>query len=423
MLTGSVKNTYLAILQEELIPATGCTEPIAIAYCAAKLREVLGARPELIYAEISGNLIKNAKSVTVPNTNGMKGIEAAIAAGIVAGDPNKELEVIANATDEQRKEMAEYLKQVKIEITCPETPILLDMRLTGIYGGDRAMVRIANTHTNVVHIEKNGMVQLDKPATQADYTTDRSCLNVRDILEFANTVEVDKIRPMIGRQITYNLAIAEAGLTEPWGATIGQILLKEYGEDVKIKAKAYAAAASDARMNGCEKPVIILSGSGNQGITSSMPVVQFAKALGVSEEKMLRAVALSDLITVHLKSGIGRLSAFCGAVAAGAGAGGGIAYLRDGSYEAVSSTVSNALGMISGTICDGAKSSCAAKIMSSVEAGIMGYEMYKAQKEFADGEGIIGHDVEKTIQNIGTLAKQGMYETDRVILGIMTEAE
>ena len=422
MLTGSVKNTYLAILQEELIPATGCTEPIAIAYCAAKLRQVLGAEPELIYAEISGNLIKNAKSVTVPNTNGMKGIEAAIAAGIVAGDPTKELEVIADATEEQRKAMADYLKTVKIEVTCPETPLLLDMRLTGIHGGDKAVVRIANTHTNVVHIEKNGVVQLDKPASQADYATDRSCLNVREILEVAHTVEAEKLRPLVGRQIEYNLKIAEDGLQNPWGATIGQILLREYGDDVKIKAKAYAAAASDARMNGCELPVIILSGSGNQGITSSMPVVQYAKHLGVSEEKMLQAVAVSDLITVHLKSGIGRLSAFCGAVAAGAGAGGGIAYLLDGSYEAVSSTVSNALGMLSGSICDGAKSSCAAKIMSSVEAGIIGYQMYKQNKEFADGEGIVGCDVEKTIQNIGVLAKQGMYETDRVILGIMTQS-
>lgn len=421
MLTDCTKSVYLAILQEELIPATGCTEPIAIAYCAAKLRDVLGAEPETICAEISGNLIKNAKSVTVPNTGGMKGIEAAIAAGIVAGDPNKELEVIAQVSDEQRGQMADYLKRVKMEITCPETSILLDMRLTGIRGKDRATVRIASTHTNVVYIEKNGQVLLEKSAEQADYHTDRSCLNVKDILEFVNTVDTDALRPLVGRQLEYNLAIAEAGLTEPWGATIGQILLAQCGEDVKTRAKAYAAAASDARMNGCEKPVIILSGSGNQGITASMPVLQFAKELQVSEDKLLRAVALADLITIHLKSGIGRLSAFCGAVAAGSGAGAGIAYLRDGSLEAISATLCNALGMISGTICDGAKSSCAAKIMASVEAGIMGYEMYKADKAFLPGEGIVGCDVEKTIRNIGILAQKGMYETDRVILGIMTE--
>jgi len=421
MFSKELTEAYLAILSEELLPATGCTEPIAIAYCAAKLRQLLGCLPEKIDAVCSGNIIKNVMSVVVPNTNGLKGIGAAIAVGIVAGDAEKSLQVISHVTAQQKEETKAYLDRVEINISCGTSPCMLDISLTGTCGADSACVRITNHHTNIVHMSKNGEVMLDLPivASAEDHLQDKSVLNVKQIVEFADSVEMSRLKPLLEPQIRCNSAIAEEGLRGGWGAQIGKILLEENPDDIKAEARAWAAAGSDARMSGCEMPVIILSGSGNQGITASMPVVRYAKRIGASEEQLYRALAVSDLVTIHQKTGIGRLSAYCGAISAGVGAGAGIAYLLNGSYDAVAHTISNAVAVLSGTICDGAKPSCAAKIASAVDAGIMGYRMYVHNNQFRRGEGIVGENVDKTIANVGVLASQGMQETDQTILRIM----
>ena len=413
---------YTAILQEELLPATGCTEPIAVAYCAAKLREALGGKPEEVLAEVSGNILKNVKSVVVPNTDGRRGIDAAIAVGIVAGDADAELQVIANVTEDDAAAIQGYLDATPIKVTCPETPCLLDIFLHGKREGHTAAVRVANNHTNIIYIERDGEILLEKPVTAnaEDNLQDKSVLNVKDIITFAETVPLSAIEPVIGRQIACNTAIAQEGLKNSWGANIGSTLLQR-SDDIETQARAWAAAGSDARMNGCEMPVVICSGSGNQGITASVPVWRYGKLMGASEEKILRAVCLSDLITIHQKTGIGRLSAYCGAVSAGVGAGCGIAWLRGADYDAISHTLENAVAMISGCICDGAKASCASKIAMGVECGLLGYNMYLGGSNFQPGHGILGKDVEDTIRHVGVLAAQGMRETDRVILKIMTE--
>lgn len=418
-------NAYVAILEEELMLATGCTEPIAIAYCAAMLRETLGGAPETVLAEVSGNILKNVKSVVVPNTGGMKGVNAAVAAGVVAGRQDAELQVISDVSEAELQAIRNYAAQTPITTAYLEdTPCMLDIRLTGTRGADRAIVRIANNHTNIIHMEKNGEVLLDKPlvASAEDNLQDKSVLNLAEILEFADQVPLSRIEGVVGRQIDCNSAIAEEGLSGKWGAAVGCTLLSG-SQDIRTEARAYAAAGSDARMSGCEMPVVIVSGSGNQGITASMPVVRYAKHLGVSREKLIRAVAVSDLITVHQKTGIGRLSAFCGAVSAGIGAAAGIAYLHDESYDVIAETVTTAMGMISGTVCDGAKPSCAAKIAAAVEAGLLSYAMARAGRRFHGGDGIVTRGVEGTIANIGVLAREGMRETDRVILNIMLGCE
>ena len=354
MLNERKTEAYCAILAEELLLATGCTEPIAVAYCAAKLREVLGGKPEKVLAEISGNILKNVKSVVVPNTGGRRGIEAAIAVGIVAGDPDAELQVLAKVTEEDAAHIQGYLDSTDITVTCPETPCLLDIRLTGWLGGHKAVTRVANNHTNLVYIEKDGQILLEKPesASAEANLQDKSVLNVKDILTFIETVPIERIRPHISRQIQCNGAIAAEGLRGDWGANIGSTLLST-GSGIETEARAWGAAGSDARMNGCEMPVVINSGSGNQGITASVPVWRYGLFMGADEEKILRAVALSDLITIHQKTGIGRLSAYCGAVSAGVGAGCGIAWLRGADYDGISHTICNAVAMISGCICGG----------------------------------------------------------------------
>ena len=422
MLNEKTVAAYTAILQEELLLATGCTEPIAVAYCAAKLREVLGGKPEEVLAEVSGNILKNVKSVVVPNTDGRRGIDAAIAVGIVAGDADAELQVIANVTEDDAAAIQGYLDATPIKVTCPVTPCLLDIFLHGKRAGHTAAVRVANNHTNIIYMERDGEVLLEKPLTAnaEDNLQDKSVLNVRDILTFAETVDVSRIEESVGRQLECNTAIAREGLRGDWGANIGSTLLLS-GGDVETEARAWAAAGSDARMNGCEMPVVICSGSGNQGITASVPVWRYGVQTGRDRETILRAVCLSDLITIHQKTGIGRLSAYCGAVSAGVGAGCGIAWLRGANYEGICHTITNAAAMISGCICDGAKASCASKIAMGVETGILGYNMYLRGNSFQPGDGIVGRDVEQTIRNVGILASQGMKETDRVILKIMTE--
>ena len=423
MLTKERESAFVSILREELVDATGCTEPIAIAYAAARMRQILGVLPQKVFIEVSGNIIKNVKSVVVPNTGGLKGIQAAAAAGIVAGEADRQLLVISQIPENRQPEILQYLQSAQMDVECMETTRLLDIRLTGWAEGHRALVHIANNHSNIVREELDDAVLLDKPFSDSpeDNLTDKSILNVADILEFANTVDTAQVAELLDHQIECNTAIAREGLEHSWGANIGSTLLSDYPNDIKVEAKAWAAAGSDARMSGCEKPVVILSGSGNQGITASVPVIRYAAHLGVSREKLYRALLVSDLITIHQKVGIGRLSAYCGAISAGVGAGAGIAYLLDGSYSALAHTIVNAVAILSGTICDGAKPSCAAKIAASVDAGILGYHMYRNNNEFKRGDGIVAANVENTIANVGILAKEGMQETDRTILRIMVD--
>ena len=412
---------YIAILKEELRPAMGCTEPIALAYAAAKARETLGAIPDRVETRVSGNIIKNVKSVVVPNTGGLRGIAAAICAGIIAGEADRELQVISSVTDRQRTALKEYLDQVDISIVPADSPLVFDIDLTLYAGADQVRLRIVNHHTNIVLIQKNGVTLLELPIVESseDNLTDKSCLSIERIVEFADALDVEDIRECVGRQIEYNMAMAEAGLAGNWGANIGRVILRQQGQTLEKRACAFAAAGSDARMSGCEKPVIILSGSGNQGITASVPVVIVAREMNASEDDLLKAVAVSDLVTIHQKTGIGRLSAYCGAISAGCGAGAGIAYLRGGRFHAVAHTVVNAIAILSGTICDGAKPSCAAKIAAAVDAGILGYDMYLENQQFYGGDGIVTKGVDKTVINVGRLAREGMRETDKTILEIM----
>ena len=414
---------FIQILREELVPAMGCTEPIAIAYAAAKAREVLGRLPERILVEASGNIIKNVKSVVVPNTGGLKGIEASAAAGAVAGDAGKILEVISQVTDAQKKEIKSYLAGHEVRVAPAPGDVVFDIIVTLVAGADTVRLRIADYHTNIVLIEKNGEILLESGNVVSDSAsglTDRSCMSVEAIVDFVNTCDIEDVQDIVQRQIDYNYAIAQEGMAHDWGANIGKVLRQHYGDDIKIRARAMAAAGSDARMSGCEMPVIIVSGSGNQGITASVPVIEYAKELQVSHEAMLRAVTLSDLLTIHMKTGIGRLSAYCGAVSAGCGAGAAIAYLNGGGFTEIAHTLVNALATISGMICDGAKPSCAAKIAAAVDAGLLGYNMYLSDQQFRGGEGIVSKGVENTIANIGRLGRLGMRETDREIIRIMT---
>lgn len=419
---------YVNILKEELVPAIGCTEPIAIAYAAAVLRETLGRPAERMEVEASGNIIKNVKSVFVPGTGGLRGIPAAAAAGMAAGDPSLDLEVLSQIGEAEQARIREYLAYTPITVKLADSPLIFDILVRAWAGEDSALVRIANYHTHIVRIEKNGAILKDLPVQAAaeEGLTDKSVLSVRGILEFAREADLSDVEETLSRQIRFNTAIAQEGLRGDYGANIGQVLLSAYGDDVKIRAKAMAAAGSDARMNGCGLPVVIVSGSGNQGLTASLPVIEYAKELGADQETLYRALLVSDLITIHLKAEIGRLSAYCGAVSAGCGSGAGIAYLygKDKPEEAllkdVSHTIVNSLAVVSGIVCDGAKASCAAKIASAVDAGLLGFYMYQNGQQFRGGDGIISKGVEETIHNIGLLATQGMRETDREILDIMT---
>ncbi len=423
MLTQETMDAYCALLARELIPATGCTEPIAIAYAAALMKKTLGALPERMQVCVSGNILKNAKSVVVPGTNGRKGIAAAAAAGVVAGGSERLLEVIDGITQADRAALDAYLGHAQILVSCVEDGLTLDIRITGWKGEDSAFVRIAGAHTNVVHIEQNGQILLDVPVVSGHAGDAPSALNTADIVAFADTVDLELVRAPLERQLQLNLAIAEYGLAQGCGASIGRVLLSGGEGDLVALARAYAAAGSDARMSGAELPVVIVSGSGNQGITASVPVAVWARERGFSEEALLRALIVSDLVTIHQKTGIGRLSAFCGAVCAGCGAGAGIAYLEGLGYDGVAHAVVNALAIISGMVCDGAKASCAAKIALAVDAGILGYRMYTQKQEFFSGDGIVVKGVDNTIRNIGRLAKDGMRETETEILSMMLETE
>ena len=412
---------YVQILKEELVPAMGCTEPIALAYAAAKAREVLGVLPDKVLIEASGSIIKNVKSVIVPNTNHLKGIPAAATAGIVAGKADKELEVISVVSAEEIEQMKDFLADTPIEVRHIDTGLTFEIVVTVYNGDEYAKVRIVNYHTNIVLIEKNGekLLEVVVEGESEEGLTDRSLLDMESIWNFAMTVDVEDVREVLQRQYEYNMAISEEGFRGDYGANIGSVLLDMEGDNIRTRAKARAAAGSDARMNGCELPVIINSGSGNQGMTVSLPVIEYAHELKVGEEKMYRALTLANLVAIHQKTGIGRLSAYCGAVCAGAAAGAGIAYLCGGSYDDVAHTVVNALAITSGIVCDGAKASCAAKIAAAVDAGILGYNMYKRGQQFYAGDGIVTKGVDATIRNVGRLGKEGMKETNVEIIDIM----
>ncbi len=414
---------YLSLLQQELIPAMGCTEPIALAYCAAAAWQAAGGgAPELavqVEVTVSGNIIKNVKSVIVPNTGGLRGIETAVAAGLVSGQPDRKLEVLAALEPSQQVQIRSLLRRNIIRVFPAQNDELLYIEIClRQKNGVTARAVLQGNHINLLLVERDGKVihqgrRLENSGKPADP------MSVREIYDFAQEADIQDLEPLVGRQIDCNLAIAQAGMEGSWGANVGRTLRQVYGEDVRFLARAFAAAGSDARMSGCEMPVIIVSGSGNQGITASVPVAVYAKAVGADRERLLRAVTLSDLVTIHQKTGIGCLSAFCGATCAGCGAGAGIAYLLGGDYKTVAHTIVNALAVVSGMVCDGAKASCAAKIAAAIDAGILGYELYCHGQEFLDGDGIIRKGVDNTIGNVGRMARSGMRETDRVILDIM----
>lgn len=421
-MTNEMYNIYLRTLREELIPAMGCTEPIAIAYASALARKALGVPPESVDIRASANIIKNVKSVVVPNTGGKKGIPAAAAVGIVAGNPDKKLQVISEVSEEQYAEIDRFLTDIPCRYSQSDRPFVFHICVELRGGGHVAAAEIAGKHTNVIRLtlDDNDLLCSDYEEKAAE-SPERKLFTVESIIEFADTVKLEDIRDTISRQIEYNTSIAEEGLCGKWGASVGNTLLKSYGNSVHNRAKAYAAAGSDARMNGCEKPVVINSGSGNQGITASLPVIIYAKELGVSEETLYRALVVSNLVTIHMKTDIGRLSAYCGATSAGCGAGAGICYLYGGKAYEISHTIVNAVAINSGMICDGAKASCAAKIASAVEAGLLGLQMQRQNTQFYSGEGIVTKGVENTIRNVGRVARYGMAETDREIIRIMID--
>lgn len=414
-------NEYIKILKEELKPAMGCTEPIAVAYCAAVARATLGVIPTRLDIYVSGNIIKNVKSVVVPNTNGLRGIHAAASIGVVAGDEALELQCISKVEQTDIERCIKYSKEAEINLYCSESEYIFDIQILAYNESDVAEVRIIDNHTNIVLVRKNETIikQRDISGVKKSDLTDRDILTVEEIYDFACNMNIDDIKELIEMQISYNTAISDEGLKNNYGANIGKTLLKSNPNDIYARLKARAAAGSDARMNGCNLPVVINSGSGNQGMTCSLPVIEYAKHIGASYGKMIRALVLSNLLTIHVKTDIGRLSAYCGAVAAGCCAGCAIAYLDGGDLTVVAHTLVNSLAIASGVICDGAKASCAAKIAISVEAGILGYNMYKGGNQFFGGDGIVQKGVENTIKNIGELARDGMCETDKEIIKIM----
>ena len=421
----NIYDAYVDILKEELIPAMGCTEPIAVAYVGALARKALGALPERVILCVSGNIVKNVKSVIVPHTGGRKGLKVAVAVGICCGDADQELEVISGVTEQQLKELDQYLEQVEVKITESTANCPFDIQVTAYHGEECAYARIIGHHTNVVSVKKNDTVLVDVPFQDdvVQAPENRKLLDVARIVQFADEVEIPDVQEVLQRQIDYNMAIAQAGMDGSYGATIGKILLKSYGNCIQNRAKAWAAAGSDARMCGCELPVVINSGSGNQGMTASIPVIIYAREMGMTQEALYRALVVSNLVTIHLKTGIGSLSAYCGATSAGCGAGAGICYLYGGRFDQISHTIVNALAINSGMICDGAKASCAAKIASAVEAGLLGMQMNMHDSQFFGGDGIVIKGVENTIRAVSQIAREGMRGTDQEIIHLMIGGE
>ena len=422
MVSREVYDEYTALLKEELIEATGCTEPIALALAAAKARQTLGQMPEEVEVYCSGNIVKNVKAVVVPNSGGLKGIKVAALLGIVAGDADASLQVISHVDDEGRKALNEALEHVRVKVILAERVPPLYIRVKVRNGYNTAEIEIALAHTNVTRVIKNKEVLYSQDYDRdviAGIETDK--MNINDIIEYAETVDLDDIRETIERQIADNTAISNEGLRNNWGERVGQTLLEEYGNNIIIRARAAAAAGSDARMNGCAMPVVINSGSGNQGMTVSLPVIEYAKELNCDHDKLLRALVLANLMALHQKKYIGYLSAYCGAVSAGAGAACGICWLLGGTRKQIADTLVNAMATIGGMVCDGAKSSCAGKISLSIEAGIQGMKMAMKGLRYRPGEGIVKEDDDETVREVGRMGNAGMKGTDLEILHIMLE--
>ncbi len=418
------KNTYnefVDILREELVPALGCTEPIAIAYCTSICSSLLSSPPDRIDIYVSSNIIKNVKSVVVPNTNGGRGIKRAVAAGVISNKPEKKLEVLSSLSDGDVERIEEYLERAEINVEHSKRPYVFSIIVEAYNAKEKAYAEIAGNHTNVILVRKNDEVLFEKKYEEESRGKEnRNLLTIESIVEFASSLDIEDVRETIERQIEYNMAAAGDGLENERGANIGSILLSSYGDSVHNRAKAYAAAGSDSRMSGSEKPVIINSGSGNQGLTVSIPVIVYARDMNASDDLLIRSLVVSNLVAIHIKSAIGTLSAYCGATSAACGASAGICYLYGGREGEISHAVVNSLAIESGMICDGAKPSCAAKIASAVEAGLLGFEMTRNSSQFLSGDGIVTKGVENTIRNIGELATVGMRETDRTIISIMT---
>ena len=414
--------SYLNILNKELVPALGCTEPIAIAFASAKARGVLGKMPQNIEVFCSGNIVKNVKGVIVPNSGGMKGIDVAAVLGAVGGNPEQELAVLEGIKPCDIEKMKELVDQGICKCTLAVNVPNLYIRITAQTEKESAVVEIRDHHTNITQIEKNGEVLFQKETQETEdlqKKEEEAQLTVKDILDFANEVKIEDVQEVLDRQIGCNTAISREGLKNFYGAAIGKTILESYPNDVKARAKAAAAAGSDARMNGCSMPVIINSGSGNQGMTVSLPVIEYAKELNVSKEELYRALVVSNLVAIHQKYYIGDLSAYCGVVCAATGSGAAITYMKKGTYQQISDTITNTIANIGGMVCDGAKASCAAKIASAVEAAILAHCMSMNQRCFQEGEGLVQKDVEKTIESIGKVGREGMRETDIKILNIM----
>lgn len=419
----------LRILEEEIVPAEGCTEPIAIAYAAAKAKKILGSIPTKVDIFLSGNIIKNVKSVTIPNSDGMVGIEVSVAMGLVAGNSDRELMVISEVSPEQLKEVKEYLTKNLIKTHIFPGDIKLYIRLEIENENDKVILEIKHTHTNITRIEKNGKILLNQICNDGDFNsslTDRKILTVRYIYDLTRAIDIDLIKPIFQKVISYNSAIAEEGLTGKYGVNIGKMILNNiekgiYGNDIRNKAASYASAGSDARMSGCSLPVMTTSGSGNQGMTASLPIIKFAAEKELSEEELIRGLFISHLMTIHIKTNVGRLSAYCGAICASAGVAASLTYLHGGSYEMVCDAITNILGNLSGVICDGAKASCAMKITSGIYSAFDATMLALQREALKARDGIVGDDIEKTIVNVGNLAQAGMKGTDEVILSIMVE--
>ena len=426
MISHDQYENYIAILREELVPAMGCTEPIAIAYASAKARETLGEEAAHLHVSCSGNIIKNVKGVIVPNSGGQKGIEAAAILGAVGGDSSRELEVIAGVTDEARALTRKLVRENFCDVSLAEDVPNLYIEVTAESQNHKSLVRIENFHTNITLVKLDGKIISERSPEKVrvdsqSSTADKSMMTLHGIVEFADGLKVSDVEEILSRQVEYNVRISQEGLDNKWGACIGKTMIETWGDDVRTCACARAAAGSDARMSGCPLPVIINSGSGNQGITVTLPIVEFAERWRISRSKMFRALAVSNLVSIYIKHFIGSLSAFCGAVSAASGAGAGITYMAGGDYASIGRTITNTLANVGGIVCDGAKPSCAAKIASSVHAAILAHHMSMNYDEFRGGEGFVEDDVERTIKNMGYIGKIGMKETDREILNVMID--
>lgn len=421
MISEEMASDFLAILEEELIPAMGCTEPIALAFASARAKEVLGRVPENIVARCSGNIIKNVRCVAIPNSRGMTGVESACVLGAFGGDVVRGMEVLESVTEETLVAARSFLAAGRCRVEYLESEIPLHFIIEVSAASDRVLVEVRYDHTNIVYIEKNGNVLFRKQSAESEGVADRSSLTLENIKEFSDTVDLGRIKYLLGRQIRYNMDIAYEGMSGNYGLGIGRLLRDHYPDSVITRMRAYAAAASEARMDGCDMPVIINSGSGNQGIASTVPVIVYAREKMIERDRLYRALIFSSLLTVYQKEFIGKLSAFCGAISASCAAGAAVTYMVGGTVDQIKATIDNTLADIPGVICDGAKTSCAAKIATALDAAMMAHTFAMQGKSYAAFTGILKEDAGETISCVGYIGKVGMAQTDKEIVRMMLE--